>query len=234
VSPVRRYLSFENVLVTVVALVVLAGGTAIAASQLAKNSVGSKQLKANAVTAAKIKKNAVTAAKIKAGAVNGKKVKNGSLTSGSLDLADMPFSRIVDKARGSSTVAIGATPTVIPLDNPTYKQAAGEDDFYLGSLEVTFQPGCTPEREVEAYLTIDSADPTKLSQGDLIAVGSVEDKAGGTVTKLLKLGFSEIGGSRFQPDAATGHTLTLVAELDCKTGDGATGSNAMVDVVGVK
>ena len=94
-SRVRRHLSFENVLVTIVAFVVLAGGTAFAANQLAKNSVGKKQLKANAVTTAKIKKNAVTAAKIKAGAIDGAKVKDGSLSNLDLNTADVPFGRIV-------------------------------------------------------------------------------------------------------------------------------------------
>src|SRR5262249_25825641 len=106
----RGYLTYANVMATITAFAVLAGGTAIAANQLAKNSVGKKQLKANAVTTKKIKKNAVTAAKIKAGAVDGSKVKDASLGVGTLNLADMPFSRIVHKARGSSSVAISEAP----------------------------------------------------------------------------------------------------------------------------
>jgi len=72
-------LTYANVMVTILAFVVLAGGTAFAAGQLGKNSVGSKQLKKNAVTAAKIKNNAITAAKIKNGAVSGAKVDAASL-----------------------------------------------------------------------------------------------------------------------------------------------------------
>src|SRR5829696_3069546 len=106
VSRARRALTFENVLVTVVALVVLAGGTAIAADQIAKSSVGKKQLKANAVTTAKIKKNAVTAAKIRAGAVDSSKVKDASLSLADLDQAGMPFGRVVHTAQSSATVAL--------------------------------------------------------------------------------------------------------------------------------
>ena len=52
---VASKLTYANVMVTILAFVVLAGGTAFAAGQLGKNSVGPKQLKKNAVTAAKIK-----------------------------------------------------------------------------------------------------------------------------------------------------------------------------------
>lgn len=66
-------------LISLLALFVALGGSAYAANQLAKNSVGSKQLKSNAVTAAKIKKNAVTTAKVKDNAITGAKINEGSL-----------------------------------------------------------------------------------------------------------------------------------------------------------
>jgi hypothetical protein len=58
---------------------VLGGATAIAANQLAKNSVGTNQLKKNSVTTAKIKKNAITTAKIKNEAVTGAKINEATL-----------------------------------------------------------------------------------------------------------------------------------------------------------
>ncbi len=61
---IRKRLTYANVMSSIAVFLVLAGGTAFAASQLGKNSVGSKQLKKNAVTAAKIKKGAVTGAKV--------------------------------------------------------------------------------------------------------------------------------------------------------------------------
>jgi hypothetical protein len=64
---------------SIAVFLVLGGASALAASQLGKNSVGSKQIKKNAVTEAKIKKNAVTSAKIKDGAVTGAKVQLSSL-----------------------------------------------------------------------------------------------------------------------------------------------------------
>jgi hypothetical protein len=51
----RTHLTYANVTVTLLAFVVLAGGTAVAATQmLPKNSVGSKQIKKGAVTPVKL------------------------------------------------------------------------------------------------------------------------------------------------------------------------------------
>jgi hypothetical protein len=78
VKQIRKRLTYANVMSSIAVFLVL-GGTAFAATQLGKNSVGSKQLKKNAVTTAKIKNNAVTTAKIKNGAVTGAKVNAGTL-----------------------------------------------------------------------------------------------------------------------------------------------------------
>jgi hypothetical protein len=51
-------------IVAIIALVVALGGTAYAATKMAKNSVGTKQLKAKSVTTGKIANNAVTGARV--------------------------------------------------------------------------------------------------------------------------------------------------------------------------
>ena len=66
-KPIRKRLTYANVVSSLALFLALTGATAFAANQLAKNSVGSKQLKKNAVTTAKIKNEAVTAGKIKNG-----------------------------------------------------------------------------------------------------------------------------------------------------------------------
>jgi hypothetical protein len=73
---IRRYLTYANVVLTLLAFVVLCGGTALA---LSKNSVGRKQLRKNAVTTKKIKNGAVTAAKLAASSVKGASIDTGSL-----------------------------------------------------------------------------------------------------------------------------------------------------------
>jgi hypothetical protein len=65
---------------TLAVFLVVAGGSALAAGTLGKNTVGTKQLKNNAVTGAKIKNGAVTGAKIAAGAVGASSINTAGLT----------------------------------------------------------------------------------------------------------------------------------------------------------
>jgi hypothetical protein len=76
---VRRRLTYANVMSSIAVFLVVAGGSALAANSLGKNTVGSKQLKKNAVTAAKIKKNAVTGAKVKDQSLTGSDIKLSTL-----------------------------------------------------------------------------------------------------------------------------------------------------------
>lgn len=89
VKKIRKRLTYANVMSSIAVFLVLGGASALAASQLGKNSVGSKQLKKNAVTAAKIKKNAITGAKIAGSSVDGSKVKDGSLTGADINLGSL-------------------------------------------------------------------------------------------------------------------------------------------------
>lgn len=61
---IRGKITYANVMATLAVFLVLGGG-AYAATSLPKNSVGTKQLKKNAVTGVKIKKGTITGAKIK-------------------------------------------------------------------------------------------------------------------------------------------------------------------------
>jgi hypothetical protein len=53
---IRGKLTYSNVMVTILAIVVLGGGTAYAAGQLEKESVGTRQLQKEAVTPSKLSK----------------------------------------------------------------------------------------------------------------------------------------------------------------------------------
>jgi hypothetical protein len=61
----RRHLSYANVAATLALALALGGASAFAATQLAKNSVGTKQLRKNAVTGAKVKNGSLSGADIK-------------------------------------------------------------------------------------------------------------------------------------------------------------------------
>jgi hypothetical protein len=113
----RVKLSYANVVSTLALFLVLAGGSAFAAAQLAKNSVGSKQLKANAVTTNKIKAGAVnsgrladgavSAGKIADGAVGGSKLAGGAVTAtklGTIITRSVSFG-IVEHELGTGTAA---------------------------------------------------------------------------------------------------------------------------------
>src|SRR5215213_2953057 len=121
---IGRRLTYANVVSTLALFLVLAGGAAYAA-KVAKKSVGSPQLKANAVTTAKIKANSVTTrkikrnavanAKIKDGAIEAAKIADGSVALTDLDSSTLPFSRVVHRARGTSSLAVTEDFKVYPL-----------------------------------------------------------------------------------------------------------------------
>jgi hypothetical protein len=76
---VREKLTYSNVVSTICLFLLLGGATAVAASQLGKNTVGSKQLKKNAVTTEKLKNQSVTAAKVKNGTLTGTQINVSTL-----------------------------------------------------------------------------------------------------------------------------------------------------------
>jgi hypothetical protein len=233
-SAIGPRLSYATVVASLTAFVVLAGGAAIAANQLAKNSVGAKQLKKSAVTTAKIKKNAVTTAKIRNGAVTGAKVKDGSLGAAAFQVTGSAYSHIVFSTAGPGSVAVGESATAVPLPSATYTQLAGENDFFYGAADVTFGPTCEAERDVTLFLLADASNPTAPTIADVVAEGSFRDQKGDLPSKRVSLGPFEANSVRFEPDVDTPHTLTLVALGDCKSGSGITVSNPTIVVTGVR
>jgi len=78
----KRFLprpTYANVVSTLCLFLLLGGASALAATQLAKNSVGTKQIKKNAVAAAKIKNAAVTTSKLADSAVTSGKIADGEV-----------------------------------------------------------------------------------------------------------------------------------------------------------
>lgn len=105
---VRKRLTYANVMSSIAVFLVLGGGAALAASHLAKNSVGSKQLKKNSVTAAKIKKGAVTGAKIAGGAVSTPQIANGAVQGGKLSNSAVTSEKIADGSVTTTKINNGA------------------------------------------------------------------------------------------------------------------------------
>jgi hypothetical protein len=231
----RDKLTYSNVISTLCLFLLIGGGTAFAASQLAKKSVGTKQLKSNAVTSAKIKKNAVTSAKIKSGAVNGEKVADGSLTGADINAPSTPFSQIVQRVRISASAPFTPEPL---YQIGSYTQPAGEDDQYLASLTVNFPASCEAPRVAQAYLLIDApAKFNELQAENIAGLGVIQDKGAGTVTRTME--FTPNPGTsplyRVAPAIPTPHHFSAaLAAANCKSGGGITVSGAGVDVIGTK
>ena len=224
----------HGTVVAYLALFIALGGSAYAASHLGSKTVGTKQLKGGAVTAAKLKKNAVTKAKIKNGAVDGSKIADGSVTGTEINAPTMPFSQIVHEARGNSTVTLPTNKkTAYPLNNATYTQDPGRDDFYAGELDVTIPASCTGNRIVYGQLTVDAADPTKAGPEEVVASGEFFAPGSGQASGRISLG-PTYNGVRFQSASATNHTLGIAASASCTTGGGVTATFGGVDVIGVK
>jgi hypothetical protein len=90
---------------TMAVFLVLGGATALAATELGKNTVGTKQIKSNAVTAGKIKKEAITGGKIKNGAVSGGKIAAGAVTGDKLGAAAVTGDKLAAAAVIESKIA---------------------------------------------------------------------------------------------------------------------------------
>jgi hypothetical protein len=99
VKQIRKRLTYANVMSSIAVFMVL-GGAAVAATQLPKNSVGTKQLKKNAVKTTKIANNAVNGAKIADGSVTGAELADATV--GTADLAN--GSVLTDKLANDSVL----------------------------------------------------------------------------------------------------------------------------------
>jgi hypothetical protein len=151
----RNRLTYANVMSSIAVFLILGGATAIAADQLAKNSVGKKQLKANAVTSAKIKKNAVTAAKIRDGAVGTTKIGDGAVSS----------AKIGDGAVSAAKIGAGAV-TGAKVQDGTLTGA----DINLGTLGTVPSSATTDVVKTSQGKVALGAEATVLAYGPLAVV----------------------------------------------------------------
>ena len=232
----RQRLTYANVVATLALFLVLTGGAALAAHQLSRRSVGSPQLKSNAVTTAKIKANAVTTRKIKKEAISTVKLKNASVNAEKIDLNNVPFARVVSRMRGAGSVSLeNNKATVFPLSTSSYTQAGDEVDSYVGQLGITFSPTCEPPREAQAYIVVDSPNPTELkTELEISSIGAIGDVGTGTVSKKIEISPFYAKGISFEPGSPKSHNVSLLVKGKCKTGEGVTATSGAVDVIGTR
>jgi len=121
----RNHRPSPALVISILALVMATIGTALAATNLPKNSVGSKQLRNNAVVTGKIKKEAVTGAKVKKGTLTGRNINLSSL--GTVPSAT------------TATTAQSLTPpepihTVGALGEPPFEEEATNLGTFMGEI----------------------------------------------------------------------------------------------------
>jgi hypothetical protein len=193
---IRKRLTYANVMSSIAVFLILGGATALAATQLAKNSVGTKQLKKNAVTKAKIKKNAVTTAKIKNDAVTGAKVKDGSLTGSDINVGTL--GTVPSAAVANSLV--GQTPFFVRL-------GFGQSQTLATNGAVSFVAECLQEGGFDIVRIIG-----KSSVNGAILAGE-DDLEGTSPTDFLNPTTPPIESELVEENETTGKT-SVGTEID--------------------
>jgi hypothetical protein len=211
------------------------GGGAVGGGALANGAVSADKIANGAVTGDKLGSNSVTGAKIASGAVTGDKIAPGSISGAAINVGSTPFSQVVARIRGNTPQALTTTPALYPLSNPTFTQAAGENDSVLGALDVVFPAGCTQPRSATAYLVGDSPTPATLNTSYIVGVGVLSDTNTGTTSRRVQIGpYPGFPSTFFEDTAPSSHTLTLWVFGTCTAGSGINAIAGAVDVIGTK
>lgn len=162
--------------VALTALFVALGGSAVAATQLTKNSVSSSHIKKNAVTGSKVKNSSLTGADVKNSSLTGADVKNNSLTGADVDesrLGTVPsaakatsadlaaaagFAQTAGKAAdadklGGRALSSFVTTDDVQLVQKRFAAPGAETIFRHGSLSVTAE--CYDNQEIDGTPDLD-------------------------------------------------------------------------------
>lgn len=198
----KKRLTYANVMSSIAVFLVLGGATAIAANQLAKNSVGSKQLKKNAVTAAKIKKNAVTTAKIRNRAVTGAKVNLATL-------GTVPSATRAETAGNADTVGGSSV-------NKVFAKVPLSSTVTLGTFGAfKFLASCDPSGNVTVTVDPQAGDTDYAASGNGAPEGAFYAREGGVEPNSEAIsGENDRGQLNFAGAQSGGATVTGVLGWD--------------------
>jgi hypothetical protein len=183
------------------ALFVALGGTAYAATEIRSRD---------------IKNSTIVSKDVKNGTLTGSDVKDDRLTGADIDEATLEVSRVVNRARGSSTVALNAGLTNYPLESgATWTQQPTESDTVAGNVTFNFPAACNASI-AQALVTVDGGASPATSGIAFFPPG------GGDVTVPLGGGLILLGGGTdlTENGAPTTHTLTAQAIGNCTPGPG--------------
>jgi hypothetical protein len=220
---IRPRLTFANV-VSVVALFVALGGSAIAAviitsnSQVAKDTISGHHppsgdrpnIIGGSVNATDLATRAVTLAKVAPNSINGTKVVDGSL--GPADV-----SNIVLRPAGSSDVSTGNPGVEVsyPLAHDTWTQKAGEVDLITGSATLTKPSACSDGGDpTSAVGEIDIYVDGSRVAGQILGSQPFGANSGAVLTALVGYGAS-MPAYVAAPASDTSHTITAKVSDFC-------------------
>ncbi len=200
---IRSKLTYANVMATIAVFIAI-GGSAYAATQLKKNSVGTKQIKNQAVTAAKIKNGAITGAQVKNGSLTGTQINASTL--GSVPSATTATHAVNAGSSTSATHADSATTaaTAEAITPPEAMNLVGEPG------EPSFGPGwenfrACSETPVGFY---------KDREG-VVHLQGIAQNGGSTLIFALPTGYAPKAPEVF-PAFGNGGTLSLSCECRAK------------------
>jgi hypothetical protein len=206
----RWHLPSASIVVACIALVLVLGGTSLAAaSAVPNNSVGTAQLKNNAVTAAKIASNAVTSAKVAANAVGSAKIANNAVTNAKLASNAVTNSKIsansVTSARveNQSLLSEDFAPGQLPQGPRGPQGPPGKiGTLILRANSATIAKNNSTEigAKCNSGEQAISGGATWKSKGDfnetLVYSGPVYDSSAGKATGWLARGRNQTGGDQ--------------------------------------
>ncbi len=160
---IRKRLTYANVMSSIAVFLIL-GGAAFAASQLPDKSVGARQLRPGAVTASKLRKNAVTAPKIKALAVKNGKLANGAVTASKLGAGAVATDKLSTGAVTTEKIA-GDAVTGDKVDEASLGQVPSASKANFATSAESANP--VVFARVQSDGTVDSANSKGLSSADV-------------------------------------------------------------------
>lgn len=197
---IRGKLTYSNVVATLALILVLGGGSALAAKQmLPKGSVGTKQIKNGAVAAAKLKSGSVTTAKLASGAVTAANLAPGAVTSGAIANQAVDTSKL-----GAGAVANGN----LAADAVTSDKVK---DGALTSADIAPNTFLAANGTAVNSAQLDGLGPSELVRGKARFMSARVVVPAGQSREVLELNFAHIEGTC---SAGSVPTQSIVAELN--------------------
>jgi hypothetical protein len=158
----KRFLprpTYANLVSTLCLFLLLGGASALAATKLVKNSVGTTQIKKSAVVTAKIKNAAVTTSKLADNAVTSAKLADAAVTTSKLADAAVTSGKLADNAVTSGKITDSAVTNPKLAANAVTSGKIADGEVRAGDLGTILTVQNTVQIEPGAEGTADVACP---------------------------------------------------------------------------